>query len=74
MLSAGALLKREDGKRIDGFDRVYRFNTAPTRGFERHVGARTTHRAVHFWAGKNDTEGPSPAELFATSWKTALLG
>mgnify|MGYP002029145887 CR=1 FL=1 len=37
--SAGALLGRKDGERIDAHDRVVRLSVAPTRGYEAHVGS-----------------------------------
>jgi hypothetical protein len=40
--SSGALLLRKHGHLIDAADAVLRVNTAPTRGFEEHVGSRTT--------------------------------
>ena len=39
--SAGALLERKDGARIDAHDRVVRLSVAPTRGYAAHVGSRT---------------------------------
>jgi hypothetical protein len=40
--NAGSLLDREYGEHIDSNDCVFRLNRAPTSGFERHVGGRTT--------------------------------
>lgn len=40
--NAGSLLDREYGEHIDSNECVFRLNRAPTAGFERHVGARTT--------------------------------
>ena len=45
--SSGILLKYEHGKEIDTHDMVLRFNSAKTRGFEKHVGAKTTHRLTN---------------------------
>lgn len=42
--SSASLLSREFGAEIDSADVVVRINTAPTRGFERHVGRRTSVR------------------------------
>jgi len=44
------------GRNIDASDVVIRINDAPTRGFERVVGSKTTHRIVNWvsvrvWAG-----------------------
>jgi len=38
------MLRHNYGKEIDRHTAVIRFNEAPTRGFERHVGSRTTLR------------------------------
>lgn len=43
VLSSGVLKHREYGSLIDENDVVVRFNMAPTRGYERNVGRRTTH-------------------------------
>eukprot|EP00245_Coleochaete_scutata_P016477 TRINITY_DN770_c0_g1_i1.p1 TRINITY_DN770_c0_g1~~TRINITY_DN770_c0_g1_i1.p1 ORF type:complete len:544 (-),score=72.70 TRINITY_DN770_c0_g1_i1:685-2316(-) len=45
--SSGILLSHKDGPAIDSHDLVFRFNSAPTRGFEEQVGARTTHRITN---------------------------
>ncbi|CAI5929435.1 unnamed protein product [Closterium sp. NIES-65] len=42
--NSGALLLREDGEEIDKHDMVLRFNTAPTKGYEKQVGKKTTLR------------------------------
>ena len=42
--SSGALLKKRLGARIDSHTAVIRFNEAPTKRFEPHVGKRTTLR------------------------------
>ncbi|CAI5526056.1 unnamed protein product [Closterium sp. Naga37s-1] len=42
--NSGALLLREDGEEIDKHDMVLRFNTAPTKGYEKQVGRKTTIR------------------------------
>lgn len=42
--SSGSMLRHNYGKEIDRHTAVIRFNEAPTRGFERHVGSRTTLR------------------------------
>ena len=38
------LLEVEHGKSIDKCDAVFRYNNAPTRGFEKFVGEKTTYR------------------------------
>lgn len=42
--SSPLLLNADYGAQIDSFDMVFRCNLAPTKGFERHVGDRTSHR------------------------------
>ena len=42
--SSATLLARRDGDAIDAYEFVLRVNTAPVRGFERHVGSRTDLR------------------------------
>ena len=44
--SAGHLLNSSMGVSIDAHEMVLRFNEAPITGYERDVGARTTHRIL----------------------------
>lgn len=46
VFSSNKMLGSNLGKTIDSFDRVLRFNVAPTVGFESDVGAKTTHRIM----------------------------
>ena len=46
IFSSQQLLRREYGEEIDSFSNVMRFNGAPTRGFEKYVGSKTTHRIL----------------------------
>jgi len=57
--SSGIMRMYQHGERIDASDLVIRFNRAPTHGFERHVGARTSLRFVSpinaGWTEGNET-------------------
>ena len=45
--NTGALRQRRFGAEIDANDAVFRFNFAPTRGFETQVGNKTSFRVVN---------------------------
>ena len=45
--SSGIVLNYEHGPDIDRHDMVFRFNSAPTKGFEKHVGSKTTYRITN---------------------------
>ena len=45
--SSGIVLNYDHGSDIDEHDMVLRFNSAPTRGFEKHVGSKTTYRITN---------------------------
>ena len=45
--NSGHLLKMDYGKQIDANDIVVRINQAPTKGYEKYVGKRTTHRLLN---------------------------
>ena len=46
VFSSGALLRHESGRVIDSHEVVVRFNMAPTMGFERYIGGKTTHMVL----------------------------
>jgi hypothetical protein len=45
--NSGHLLKMDYGKQIDANDVVVRINQAPTKGYEKFVGKKTTHRLLN---------------------------
>jgi len=50
--SAGVLKGSKWGRMVDDtgrYDAIIRLNNAPTRGYEAHVGSRTTIRFIHDW-------------------------
>ena len=48
--NSGILLNKEFGKEIDSYDLVIRCNLARVKGFEKHVGSKTSIRCI---AGKS---------------------
>lgn len=56
--NGGYLTQRNYGPEIDQHSLVFRVNQAPTQGYERHVGKRTTHRLLnHEWSHKEHGYG-----------------
>ena len=71
--SSGIVLSFEHGKEIDSHDFVMRFNSAPTKGFEKHVGSFTTHRITNTqnWAFRERDDENLLIHLRA---KSAVIG
>jgi beta-galactoside alpha2,6-sialyltransferase (sialyltransferase 2) len=46
------MLHHSHGADIDAHDFVIRFNTAPVKGFEKHVGGKTSMRILNHWIQK----------------------
>jgi len=71
--SAGSLLHSKLGKTIDANDFVIRFNAAPTEGYERDVGSKTSLRIINSQVVANpsfkflDESHLSPVQLFSKS-------
>lgn len=51
--SSDIVLENQLGERIDEYDTIVRFNRAPTEGFEKYVGSKTTMRFINTHAVKN---------------------
>jgi hypothetical protein len=45
--SSSKLLQKKYGSKIDNHDVIIRFNRAPTKGFKKHVGSKTTLRFIN---------------------------
>jgi len=68
--SAATLKEKDNGANIDTFMEVVRFNRAPTNGWEKHVGSKTTLRVTnnHVFANvKHNVGGDENCE----DWKPA---
>lgn len=65
--NSGLVLTKEWGEEIDKSDIVVRFNHAPTEGYEKYVGSKTTLRIVngHCFGGTTDRKrNPSASPDF----------
>ena len=71
--SAGSLLHSKLGAKIDANDFVIRFNNAPTHGYERDVGSKTSLRIINSQVVANpsfkflDESHLSPVRIFSKS-------
>ena len=45
--NSGSILHKPLGAEIDNHTMVYRFNQAPTAGYERYTGVKTTHESLN---------------------------
>ena len=45
--NSGVLLQKDFGEQIDRHDQVFRFNLAPTEGYEKHVGSWSSHEILN---------------------------
>eukprot|EP00899_Mesostigma_viride_P018120 jgi/Mesvir1/26309/Mv26043-RA.1 len=71
---AGALKRYGLGEEIDGHEAVIRFNDAPTRGYERHVGNKTTLRVNHWeFAGYKEGDEMVVVALFSRNGMDNLV-
>jgi hypothetical protein len=63
------------GKEIDQHDMVLRFNSAPTHGFERLVGSKTTHRITNTqnWVFRESDSEHIMVHMRSTSSLTAVI-
>lgn len=79
--NGGVVMEKELGNEIDNYDVVIRFNHAPTSGYEKYVGSKTTLRLVngHCFGGttnikKNPTAYPDflpslpPQDIICKTW------
>ena len=65
--SSGTVKRRELGEEIDAHDAVFRFNEAPTEGYQRWVGNKTTVRIQNMdFCGKGEKDGETCLAYTAT--------
>ncbi|XP_061418470.1 beta-galactoside alpha-2,6-sialyltransferase 2-like isoform X4 [Lethenteron reissneri] len=64
VMNAGSLLRAQLGAEIDGHDAVMRFNSAPTAGYEIHVGTKTSIRLVNWQIVNQEKFNFETSELY----------
>lgn len=68
--NSGSLLRQERGHEIDAHEMVYRFNQAPLKGYEKHVGSRCTHESLNGYWVKQVRRNCGRVLFFAGVWLT----
>ena len=68
-----SLLESSKGKLIDSFDTIVRFNRSPIKGYEEHVGTKTTHRFVNRIVSKNAKEDNAEDSKFIPSLRNQII-
>ncbi|XP_035678993.1 CMP-N-acetylneuraminate-beta-galactosamide-alpha-2,3-sialyltransferase 2-like isoform X1 [Branchiostoma floridae] len=64
--NSGNLRQSNYGEEIDGYDLIFRMNDAPTKGWEKDVGHRTTH---HFMYPESATDLPDDVSFVLLNFK-----
>ena len=66
---------RCSGNEIDQHDMVLRFNSAPTKGFEKLVGSKTTHRITNTqnWCFRESDKEHIMVHMRSTASLTAVI-